>query len=354
MEIVRREESKERKVTGLRNEGRVRSGSTSGVLEMWKRKRDVEVEGEGEEGKDVVEKGEIFQKSKKTARSPERGVEGREVEMMGEMKKWMEEMMGRWERMEERMEEKMKLIMGELEGMKRREGEWRREREKMERRVGDLEKKLEGLKLEEEGKGIRELEQRVGKLEKDGRGGGVEGGGNRELEEKVRRMEERWEGKDRKERRRRVVIKGYKTGDKDVRGKIEEILKRVGAEVEIEEVREVKTGREEQGGFAIVSFRTEGEKREVMRKKGGLRGERIWIEDDLTWRERQVRWKVREMAKEEERKGARVWVGENKMRINGVWWFWDEEEGGLRDGEGRKWGERERVREKSGEGERKG
>jgi len=126
---------------------------------------------------------------------------------------------------------------------------------------------------------------------------------------------------ERKERRRRVVIKGYKTGDKDVRGKIEEILKRVGAEVGVEEVRLVKTGREEQGEFAIVSFRTEGEKREVMRKKGGLRGERIWIEDDLTWRERQVRWKIREVAKEEERKGVRVWVGENKMMSNGVWWF---------------------------------
>jgi len=88
--------------------------------------------------------------------------------------------------------------------------------------------------------------------------------------------------------------------------------------VGVEEVRVVKTGREEQGGFAIVSFRTEGEKREVMRKKEGLRGERIWIEDDLMWRERQVKWKIREVAKEEEKKGARVWVEENKMMINGV------------------------------------
>jgi len=36
-------------------------------------------------------------------------------------------------------------------------------------------RRIEGLKIEEEGKGIRELEQRVGKLEKDGRGRGVGG-----------------------------------------------------------------------------------------------------------------------------------------------------------------------------------
>lgn len=88
-----------------------------------------------------------------------------------------------------------------------------------------------------------------------------------------------------------------------MKGKVLEILKRVGAEMGVEEVREVRTGREEQGGFAVMSFRTEGEKKEVIRKKGGLRGERIWIEDVLTWRERQVRWKIREVAKEEERKG---------------------------------------------------
>jgi len=91
-----------------------------------------------------------------------------------------------------------------------------------------------------------------------------------------------------------------------------------------------------------------------MRKKGGLRGDRIWIEDDLTWRERQVRWRIREVAKEEERKGARVWIGENRVIINGVWWIWDEEEGVLRDREGRKWGGEEGRRRESGEGVRKG
>jgi len=59
--------------------------------------------------------------------------------MMAFMRKWKEEMMGKWDRMEERMEgrmeEKMKVIMGELEGINRRKEEWRMEREKLEKRV---------------------------------------------------------------------------------------------------------------------------------------------------------------------------------------------------------------------------
>jgi len=40
--------------------------------------------------------------------------------------------------------------------------------------------------------------------------------------------------------------------------------------------------------------------------------------------------------------------------INGVWWFWDEEEEGLKDRGGRKWGEKRIIRMESGEGVRKG
>lgn len=34
-----------------------------------------------------------------------------------------------------------------------------------------------------------------------------------------------------------------------------------------------------------------------------------------------MRWGLKELAREEE---GEVWVGYNKMRINGEWWFWDE------------------------------
>jgi len=56
-----------------------------------------------------------------------------------------------------------------------------------------------------------------------------------------------------------------------------------------------------------------------MEKKGKLKGGRIWIMEDLTWKERQAKWKIREAVREEESKGARVWVGNNRAVIDGKW-----------------------------------
>jgi len=52
--------------------------------------------------------------------------------------------------------------------------------------------------------------------------------------------------------------------------------------------------------------------------------------------------------KAKERKGAKVWIGENKALVNGAWWFWDEEEEMIKKGWGRKGGEGEK--ENLGEG----
>lgn len=50
-------------------------------------------------------------------------------------------------------------------------------------------------------------------------------------------------------------------------------------------MREVKNRARGAERFAVVSFKSEGDKREVMKKKSVLRGERVWIKDNLTWKE---------------------------------------------------------------------
>lgn len=44
--------------------------------------------------------------------------------------------------------------------------------------------------------------------------------------------------------------------------------------------------------------------------------------------------RMEEIAREEERKGKNVWVGNGRIRINEEWWRWDEEEEVLKDGKG--------------------
>jgi len=108
-------------------------------------------------------------------------------------------------------------------------------------------------------------------LEKDGKGRGENEKESRRLKKKVRKVEEMWEKRERKERRRNVVIKEYKTVRGEAKSKIEEILKRVGAEVQIKELRkEMRTGRSRGTGLqSQVSLRTEREKREDKKERGG-------------------------------------------------------------------------------------
>lgn len=94
------------------------------------------------------------------------------------------------------------------------------------------------------------------------------------MEERVRILEREKERKDRIERRNNIVVRGYKGKDGDAKKGVEEVLKQIGTNVKVEEVRVVKTGKEERGGMAVVRLR-EGDKREVMEKKKRLKGESI-------------------------------------------------------------------------------
>lgn len=43
--------------------------------------------------------------------------------------------------------------------------------------------------------------------------------------------------------------------------------------------------------------------------------------DDLTWKERKVKWKLEEIVREEEREGRKVWMSYGKIRIEEEWWI---------------------------------
>jgi len=97
----------------------------------------------------------------------------------------------------------------------------------------------------------------------------------------------------------------------------------------------------------LVKLGNEEQKWNIMGKKKILRGRRERIVEDLTWRERKIRWRLGEIARKEEAAGRRVWVKGRRIGIEGQWWKWDEEDEVLRDEGGK-------VRGAEGEqGERK-
>lgn len=133
----------------------------------------------------------------------------------------------------------------------------------------------------------------------------------------MRDMEKKLEVREKKERKRNVVIKEMKPVKGEIRD-VEQLLREIGAEMKVCELRRIKTGREEWRNMVTVKVGDEEEKKEVLEKKGKLRGKRIWVEEDLTWGERRVKWKLREIAREEVMQGRRV--VQNRVRIKGEWW----------------------------------
>lgn len=92
------------------------------------------------------------------------------------------------------------------------------------------------------------------------------------------------------------------------------MIDKIGVEVRIERIWEIKGGSEERGKMAVVRLGSEGEKRRTMEKKKDQKEDKGWIVDDLMWKERKEKWHIAEIAKEQERRRIRV-PGGNGMLI---------------------------------------
>jgi len=299
-----------------RGGARERTWSTGRLEEAAKRKRE-----EGEEGSRKMMEG-IFQRSKKTQRSPrkeermeggEHGeVSGRWKEEIGEileemrgMRGWREEFRKMRKELREGLREQGEWIREEMEEMrkemKQREVKWEEEKEEMRRRIGELEKRMKGVG----GEGVR----------------GEEGSDN--IGNRLRTLERKWEAKEREERRRNIIIKGAEVKEGKRREAAEEVIEAMGVKAEIEGVWKLGKGEREGREMILVKLKEESQRKEILEKKRNLRGRKERVVEDWTWEERRTRWKLEEIARKEEGRGKQVWVGYGKIRIGGQWWRWE-------------------------------
>ncbi|XP_076302037.1 uncharacterized protein LOC143220230 [Lasioglossum baleicum] len=221
------------------------------------------------------------------------------------------------------------------ERIERRVAERKRERqENMER---DRRERVK--KIELEGKLEDRIDKRLEELEKKKSRVQVESG-NVEMERRLKEVEMKWEKKEREIRRRNIIIKGLEIKDgEDGQEEVKKLLEVIGEKFEVEEVK--KGGRKGvgKGNWAVVKLATEEQKRRVMTEKKRLAGRTERIEDDLTFEERSVQWRIKKIMEKERRKGKMVKLGYMKLWIDGIMWKWDEREKILKNGEGNEWGE---------------
>ncbi|KYN07152.1 hypothetical protein ALC62_01884 [Cyphomyrmex costatus] len=75
-------------------------------------------------------------------------------------------------------------------------------------------------------------------------------------------------------------------------------------------------GKEEQ--FILEKLENFEEKIKIMKNKYKLRGRKIYVDDDMTRKEREIQKKVREWAYQEKKKGRMVKVGYGKAEIGEI------------------------------------
>lgn len=76
--------------------------------------------------------------------------------------------------------------------------------------------------------------------------------------------------------------------------------------------------------MTIAKIESKEKKREIMRNKYKLKGEKFYIENDLSWEERRTQEQITRWAKEQKAKGEEVKVGLGRIRIKGRWKSWAE------------------------------
>lgn len=79
-----------------------------------------------------------------------------------------------------------------------------------------------------------------------------------------------------------------------------------GTKMKVGGVKRIGEVKEKGRGMLLVRLGSEEQKWEVVEKKKNLRGTKERILKDLSWGERRVRWRLREIARMEEAKGRRV------------------------------------------------
>lgn len=124
--------------------------------------------------------------------------------------------------------------------------------------------------------------------------------------------------REKEERKNNIVIKGIGLTKEVEEGKKrrEEWVKgflteKIGIECKVEYCRR-------SGTVIIVKLDSEETKREVMRNKNKLKGETIYIENDLTWEERKTQERISRWAKTQKEKGKEVKIGMGRVKIGNV------------------------------------
>jgi hypothetical protein len=223
----------------------------------------------------------------------------------------------RWRQME-RAIEMLREFMEEVRRDRKEDKERREKEREEERKRWEQEREIWKKAIEAEREiWVKESERWRGEKE--------------ELEKRIKGLEEERDRAERERRKRNVVIRGTDWGEEGNEGEVEEFLKeKLKIEVKVEKAKKIKVGEKDK--IMIATLKTWEEKWKVMREKSKLE-KGVYIDDDLTRREREVQQRLRVIARARREKGEQVKIGYKKLKIGYRWYRWNEREEKLEEEE---------------------
>ncbi|VEN37592.1 unnamed protein product [Callosobruchus maculatus] len=228
-------------------------------------------------GDDTEDEEEVFKKSKKVTRSPQKG---RQCEESAKLDKLLE-------------------MMSNLSSdVKQIRQEQKEHREVVERLI------MENEELRRDNKKIKEE--------------------NIQMRNEIKELRDNIEIIEKHRRQNNVVMSGREIHTYDQAVLKEEISNFIQTHLKIE--TKIKATRKLGPKTCLIELEDQQEKMKIMKNKARLKDikdERIYINHDTTIKERAMEKAMRKIAQEERSKGNDVKVGVRKMFINGIEWKWN-------------------------------
>lgn len=145
------------------------------------------------------------------------------------------------------------------------------------------------------------------------------------LRKEVAEMKIKEEERERREKKRNIVIWGARGQDGEARQAAVRVFRKINNEFEEAGIRDAMyIGRNENRGIVVELEKFE-DKKKLMVGKSKLKGETIYLDDDLTKKEREMQKNIREWAKNLRTRGKRVNVGYGKGYVDGKEFKWNPE-----------------------------
>lgn len=143
-------------------------------------------------------------------------------------------------------------------------------------------------------------------------------GERKEMEKRIENLETKEERKERAERKNNIILKGKEFDIGNLTQNIEDFFKKeLQLEIQIEEAYKIRHANEKE--WVLIKTRAWEDKKRIMKNKYKLKGEKIYIDNDLTVKERLIQKKLKEIAENEKKKetGHKLDIKKLKSKING-------------------------------------